>query len=185
MPINPAPRNSRFVAEVLPHGAAAYNLARWICRNDSDARDVVQESFARALQYFGGFRGGDARSWLLTIVRNTASTWLTSRPLTAHGAEPDEQHFDGEHEAPPGSGAMHDGDPLRSAISQEEANSLRRAIAAMPVEYREVLVLREFEDLAYRDIAAIVGCPIGTVMSRLARARNDLSDRMRMEARAR
>jgi RNA polymerase sigma-70 factor (ECF subfamily) len=181
VPLSPALRNSRFVAEVLPHGAAAYNLARWICRNDSDARDVVQESFARALQYFGSFRGGDARSWLLAIVRNTAHTWLASRPPTAHG-EQDEQFFDGELEAPPGSGAMQDVDPLRSAISQQEANSLRHAIAAMPLEFREVLVLREFEDLAYRDIAAIVGCPIGTVMSRLARARDDLGDRMQMEA---
>ena len=160
------------MTEVLPHSAAAYNLARWLCRNESDARDVVQESFARALQYFGGFRGGDARSWLLAIVRNTASTWLKSRPLLAHAAADADQRGDDElFELPPGSGASPGTDPLGAAISDEQARSLRRAISDLPVEYREVLVLREFEDLAYREIAAIVGCPMGTVMSRLARAR--------------
>jgi RNA polymerase sigma-70 factor, ECF subfamily len=175
-----APHNSRFVAEVLPHAGAAYNLARWLCRNEADARDVVQESFARALQYFGGFRGGDARAWLLRIVRNTASTWLGGKPLTAQPEPEDEREA---LEPPPGSGEAPAGDPLAMAIGDEEARTLRRAIAGLPVEYREVLVLREFEDLAYREIAAIVGCPIGTVMSRLARARDELGARMRMEAR--
>jgi RNA polymerase sigma-70 factor, ECF subfamily len=183
VPSSPAPRNSRFVAEVLPHGAAAYNLARWLCRNEADARDIVQESFTRALQYFSGFRGGDARSWLLTIVRNTASTWLKSRPAGARGEQDDEHQGEGELEAPPGSGAWPGADPLRAVISGEEARTLRHAIAALPAEYREVLVLREFEDLPYRDIASIVGCPIGTVMSRLARARDELGNRIRAEAR--
>jgi len=176
---SPASRNSRFIAEVLPHGAAAYNLARWLCRNEADARDIVQESFARALQYFGGFRGGDARSWLLRIVRNTASTWLASRPPTAIADPADEAEL---LESAPGSGTMRDADPLRAAIGQDEARSLRQAIAQLPVEYREVLVLREFEDLSYRQIAAIVACPIGTVMSRLARARDELGAVMRAEA---
>ena len=179
MPLSPAPRNSRFVAEMLPHGAAAYNLARWLCRNETDARDIVQESFTRALHYFGGYRGGDARSWLLRIVRNTASTWLGSRPPAAHADAGDDSEL---LESAPGSGATHDADPLRVLISQDEARALRAAIAQLPVEYREVLVLREFEDLAYRQIAAIVGCPIGTVMSRLARARDELGAMMRAEA---
>jgi RNA polymerase sigma-70 factor (ECF subfamily) len=177
---SPASRNSRFVAELLPHGVAAYNLARWLCRNEADARDIVQESFARALQYFEGYRGGDARSWLLRIVRNTASTWLSARPPTAHADPGDEAELP---EPAPGSGAMPDADPLRAVISQEQARALRRAIAQLPVEYREVLVLREFEDLSYRQIAAIVACPIGTVMSRLARARDELGATMRTEAR--
>ena len=164
---------------MLPHGTAAYNLARWLSRNEADARDIVQESFARALQYFGGFRGGDARSWLLRIVRNTASTWLSARPPTA----PADQEETAELLEPaPGSGMMRDADPLRAVISQDEARSLRQAIAQLPVAYREVLVLREFEDLPYRQIAAIVGCPIGTVMSRLARARDELGVTMRAEA---
>ncbi|MDE2219319.1 MAG: sigma-70 family RNA polymerase sigma factor [Gammaproteobacteria bacterium] len=174
-----ASRNSRFSAEVLPHGGAAYNLARWLSRNETDARDIVQESLARALQYFEGFRGGDARSWLLRIVRNTASTWLVSRPPAAH---PDQSEADEPLEPAPGSGAMRDADPLGALISQDQARVLRQAIAQLPLEYREVLVLREFEDLAYRQIAAIVGCPIGTVMSRLARARDELGARMRAEA---
>jgi RNA polymerase sigma-70 factor (ECF subfamily) len=164
---------------VLPHGGAAYNLARWLSRNESDARDIVQESLARALQYFEGYRGGDARSWLLRIVRNTASTWLGSRPPAAHALP---EGADELMEAAPGSGAAGDADPLGAAISQDEARALRQAIAQLPVEYREVLVLREFEDLAYKQIAAIVGCPIGTVMSRLARARDELGARMRAEA---
>ena len=181
MSSSPAPRNSRFVAEVLPHGAAAYNLARWLSRNEVDARDIVQESFTRALQYFDSYQGGDARSWLLRIVRNTAFTWLGSKPPVAHadldgGAE--------ALEAAPGSAAVRDADPLSAVISQDEARVLWQAIAQLPVEYREVLVLREFEDLAYRQIAAIVGCPIGTVMSRLARARNEIGARLRTEAQA-
>ena len=181
MPSSPASRNSRFVAEVLPHGAAAYNLARWLSRNESDARDIVQESFARALQYFEGYRGGDARSWLLRIVRNTACTWLVAKPPAARAVlvEADELL-----EPAPGTGAVRDADPLRAVISQDEARALRRAIADLPMEYREVLVLREFEDLAYKQIAAIVGCPIGTVMSRLARARDELGARMRAEAKS-
>jgi len=179
VPSSPTPHNSRFVAEVLPHGAAAYNLARWLSRNEADARDIVQESFARALQYFGGFRGGDARSWLLRIVRNTASTWLGSRPPSVH-SDPDEERE--SLEPAPGSGAAPAADPLATAIGEEEARALRFAIAGLPAEYREVLVLREFEYLAYREIAAIVGCPIGTVMSRLARARDELGARMRAEA---
>lgn len=179
MPSSESPRNSRFSTEVLPHGDAAYNLARWLSGNEADARDIVQESFERALRYFGGFRGGDARAWLLQIVRNTGYTWLKSRPAALSV----EQHDAGEPvDAPPGSGAVPHADPLRAAIGDEEARSIRRSIAELPVEYREVLVLREFEDMAYREIAAIVGCPIGTVMSRLARARDQLGERMRAEA---
>ncbi|MBS0386854.1 MAG: sigma-70 family RNA polymerase sigma factor [Proteobacteria bacterium] len=173
---------------MLPHGAAAYNLARWLCRNEADARDIVQESFARALQYFSGFRGGDARSWLLAVVRNTARSWLKSKPPMASakansGAEASWQDEAEPLEAPPGSGTPPGADPLHAVISDEQARELRQAVMELPVEHREVLVLREFEDLAYRDIAAIVGCPIGTVMSRLARARDALAARLREEAR--
>jgi RNA polymerase sigma-70 factor (ECF subfamily) len=169
------------MTEVLPHGDAAYNLARWLSGNEADARDIVQESFARALQYFGGFRGGDARAWLLQIVRNTTYSWFKSRTSAPRA----EQHdTDEPMETPPGSAAPQGADPLGAAIGDEEARALRRSIAELPAEFREVLVLREFEDMAYRDIAAIVGCPIGTVMSRLARARDALGERMRAEARS-
>lgn len=161
-------RNRWFVDTVLPHGAAAYNLARWITRNDADAGDVVQEAFARALQYAGSYHGGDARSWLLSIVRNTAFTWTRANP----GASGEAVEDVAEGSAP---------DPLHEAASAQEAAVLRRAIARLPLEQREVLVLREFEDLAYREIAVIVGCPIGTVMSRLSRARDGISAMMRCE----
>lgn len=171
-------RNRRFVEEVLPHAGAAYNLARWMSRSEADARDIVQEAFVRALRYFGSYHGGAARAWLLSIVRNTACTWLSSNPSVAQqdGAAPsttaaseDSAHFD-------------DGDPLAEVTRQEESNHLRQAIAQLPVEFREVLILRELEDLSYRQIATIVGCPIGTVMSRLSRARDQLGDRLRGKA---
>jgi RNA polymerase sigma-70 factor, ECF subfamily len=171
-------RNSRFVGEVWPHAAAAYNLARWLSRSDADARDIVQEAFVRALRYFEGFRGDSARAWLLSIVRNTAYTWRRSNPPpaapeTADASLPAVGPDDVEQDT--------DTDPLNAIMSQERADGLRKAIAQLPVEYREVLILRELEDLSYRQIATIVGCPIGTVMSRLSRARDELSSRLRPE----
>ena len=172
-------RNRRFVELVLPHAAAAYNLARWISRSETDARDIVQEAFVRALRYFGSYRGGAARSWLLSIVRNTAYTWLNSNPPSA----PLDLSSVSTTTAVPGdSDHVTHADPVDEISRQEEADRLRQAIAQLPVEYREVLILRELEDLSYRQIATIVGCPIGTVMSRLSRARNELGGRLRREA---
>jgi len=169
------PRNRRFSEEVLPHAAAAYNLARWLSRNEADARDIVQEAFERALRYFASYRGEAARTWLLSIVRNTAFTWLSGKPqstpldwATANDAG------DWERDA--------EADPQLEVARQQEAEQLRRAIAQLPVEHREVLVLRDLEDLSYRQIAAIVGCPIGTVMSRLSRARTQLGARLKQES---
>jgi RNA polymerase sigma factor (sigma-70 family) len=174
-----ASRNRRFVEQVLPHASAAYNLARWLSRSDANARDIVQETFVRALRYFDSYHGGSARAWLLTIVRNTTYTWLSANPPTAQlqlaaVTAPGEELGDADH----GTSA----DPLVGLARQEEAIHLREAIAQLPVEYREVLILRELEELSYRQIATIVGCPIGTVMSRLSRARNELGDRLRREA---
>jgi RNA polymerase sigma-70 factor (ECF subfamily) len=171
-------RNRWFVAEVLPHRAAAYNLARWMTRNEADAGDVIQEAFARVLQYFDSYHGGDVRSWLLSIVRNTAYTWLNSNPPPRHTDSPDSLTT----HSPEDFGNSSDGDPSSEVISQDEAKRLRRAVARLPLEYREILVLREFEDLSYRQIATVVGCPIGTVMSRLSRARDELGERLRLEA---
>lgn len=172
------PRNRWFVEEVLPHGAAAYNLARWMTRNEADAGDVIQEAFARALQYFDSFRGGDVRAWLLSIVRNTAYTWLKSNPPPRQADSPDPSSAT---DAPGDLGHARDGDPISELIDQEEAKRLRQAMARLPLEYREVLVLREFEELSYRQIAMVVGCPVGTVMSRLSRARDELGARLRRE----
>lgn len=173
------PRNRWFVAEVLPHGAAAYNLARWMTGNEADAGDVTQEAFARVLQYFDSYHGGDVRSWLLSIVRNTAYTWLKSNPRPR---QTDSSGASLTTDAPGDFGNSSAGDPSSEVISQDEAKRLRQGIARLPLEYREVLVLREFEDLSYRQIATIVGCPIGTVMSRLSRARDELGARVRREA---
>jgi RNA polymerase sigma-70 factor (ECF subfamily) len=156
-------RGRRFEQLVLPHLDAAYNLARWLSARD--AEDVAQEAMLRAYRAFDGFRGGDAKSWLLAIVRNchyTAAARRKTVPL------PEEGEGDIATDAP---------SPEVSAIDADRARKLNRAIASLPDEFRETLVLREMEDMSYREIALITGAPIGTVMSRLARARALLRER--------
>jgi len=149
----------------LPHLDAAYNLARWLTRNPQDADDVVQQACLRALRFFPGFRGGDARSWLLTIVRNTCYTWLqTNRPLQS-AAE-----FD-ENLAPPDSRSPN---PEEAALQSDTSAIVHKALEKLPANFREVLVLRELQGLSYREIASITGVPAGTVMSSLSRARQRL-----------
>jgi len=160
--------NARFEQEILPHLDAAHNLARWLTGNDADAADVVQEAAMRALSFFDGFRGGDARAWLLRIVRNTCYTWLR-RNRTEKATPLDEAR----HEA--GARAAN---PEQTAIARAGRTMLRQAIEELPVEFREALVLREIEGLAYKEIAHVTGVPMGTVMSRLSRARNLLRERL-------
>ncbi len=155
----------RFEALVIPHLDAAYNLARWLTRNDQDAQDVVQEASMRAMRYFGGFRGDQARAWWLQIVRHTCYAWLREN----HPAEV--AVFDNDEEAWREVAAPAAEEPHAIAVRNADRLQINQAIAALPVVYREVLVLRELEDLAYKDIARIADIPIGTVMSRLARAR--------------
>jgi RNA polymerase sigma-70 factor, ECF subfamily len=156
--------NRRFEAEVLPHLDAAYNLARWLTRNDEDAQDVVQEAVMRALRYFASFRGGNGRPWLLQIVRHTCFAWLKeNRPGEIVALE---ESDDAERvPAPAGD------EPHTAAARNDERVQINQALAALPIAFREVLVLRELEDLSYKEIAAIADVPVGTVMSRLARAR--------------
>jgi RNA polymerase sigma-70 factor (ECF subfamily) len=150
----------------LPHLDAAYNLARWLTRDPGDANDVVQEAMLRALRFFGGFRGGNGKSWLLAIVRNTAFDWMkANRP--AEIAAPSAGDDGGEIENFPDESD----DPERALIRAADRQQLDALIEALPAEFRECLVLRELEDLSYKEIAAVIGVPIGTVMSRLARAR--------------
>ena len=160
---------SRFEAAVLAHLDSAYNLARWMVRSEHDAQDVVQEACLRALRSFDTFRGGDARCWLLAIVRNTCCTWLDRN----RRGEP-EALMDDDLEA----FASDDADPQRLLIRQADANQVRSAIDALPAAYREIVVLRELEGLSYKEIASVAGVPIGTVMSRLARARKQLEERL-------
>jgi RNA polymerase sigma-70 factor, ECF subfamily len=167
--VSDAQRSRRFEAAALPHLDAAYNLARWLTRAEADARDVVQESYLRALQYFDSFKGGDGRAWLLTIVRNTAFNWMK------RNRRPDiETMFD---ENVHGTAMLTAIGPAASAtpetllLQRADTEAVDRAIAALPLPFREVIVLRELEDLAYSEIAEIAGVPMGTVMSRLSRGR--------------
>ncbi len=160
-------RLARFEQAVLPHLGAAYNLARWLTRDAHDADDVVQEAYLRAYQFFDAFHGGDGRAWLLRIVRNTCYTWLgKNRPRQPPTAFDETRHS----AAVPSAGAEA---PL---VASEEGELLRRALAELPEEFREAIVLRELEGLSYREIAAVTGAPLGTVMSRLARARERLQE---------
>ena len=166
-------RLGRFERLVLPHLDAAYNLARWLTRDDHDAEDVVQEAFARALRYFDSLREGDARAWLLAIVRNTGYTWLEkNRPAEVVALEDSGLvGADGEvagHAAPP------EANPEVVVLLSAQRKLVNQALEELPIAYREVLVMRELEDLSYKEIAQIAGVPIGTVMSRLARGREVL-----------
>lgn len=159
-------KRTRFEAQVLPHLDAAYRLARWLTRSPGDADDIVQEAFLRAFRAFDSLRNADARAWVLAIVRNCSLSALAERhrrplePLT-------EEHEDRDESV---TGAAQ-ADPERASIEHDERRTLERLIAALPTEHREVLLLRELEELSYREIAAVTRIPIGTVMSRLARAR--------------
>ena len=153
---------SNFELAVLPHLDAAYNLARWLMRNEQDAQDVAQEAYLRAFRFFSGFRGGDARAWLLKIVRNTCYTWLhANRPLQ-EAAEFDENVFPPDSHAP---------NPEEIVLQIDSDTLVRKALEMLPPNSREVLILRELEGMSYKEIADITGMPIGSVMSSLSRAR--------------
>jgi len=163
------PTRERFEQSVLPHLDAAYNLARWLTRNDHDAQDVTQEAFLRAFRFFDGYQGGNLRAWLLTIVRNTCFTWLAqNRPPEAAVAFDEEIHSSG-------TGAT-TADPEIQALAGADKETLHRALDELPAIFREVLVLREMEGMSYKEIADVSSISIGTVMSRLARARTRLRE---------
>ena len=155
---------AHFEKTILPHLDAAYNLARWLTGNEHDARDLVQESCLRAFKFFGGFRGGDARAWLLTIVRNTVYSWL-QRKAREHIFQSDEEMEKFEDVSV---------NPEQLSARSANIEAVREAIAQLSPEYREAVVLREMENYSYKEIADITGVRIGTVMSRLARGRRQL-----------
>jgi RNA polymerase sigma-70 factor (ECF subfamily) len=159
-------KRGRFEAQVLPHLDAAYRFARWLSRDSSDADDAVQEAILRAFRAFDALRGSDAKAWLLAIVRNCASTALREKQRRGFVPLPaDEDVGDG---APMIAATL---DPESAAMRRDDERTLDRLMGSLSAEHREVLVLREIEDMDYREIAAITNMPIGTVMSRLARAR--------------
>ena len=161
----PLSRDDTFERVVLPHLDAAYNLARWLTRNEHDAEDIVQEAYLRAFRFFAGFRGGDARAWLLKIVRNTCYTWLhANRPLQ-EATEFDEDLFPPDAPAPT---------PEEIVLHNDRGTLLRKALEKLPPNFREVLILRELEGMSYKEISDITGMPTGTVMSSLSRARGRL-----------
>ena len=167
----------RFEALALPHLDAAYNLARWFTHNDQDAQDVVQDAYLRALRYFDGFHGEEIRPWLLQIVRHTCYSWLArNRPKDVVSLD----DCDDAWREIPGPTAE---EPQAIALRNSDRTRINEALAALPVGYREVLVLREMEDLPYKDIARIADIPIGTVMSRLARARGLMREALSTEMR--
>jgi RNA polymerase sigma-70 factor, ECF subfamily len=164
-PVPPVP--STFEATMLPHLDAAYNFARWLLRHDQDAQDAVQDAFLRAYRAFDRFRGGDGRAWLLTIVRNVCYSRL--RDSRRHAAV---ETFDDDAHS-----GVDDHAELNAVAWREiRAERLQQGLEELAPEFREVIVLHEMEGLAYREIAAIADVPIGTVMSRLARARRKLQN---------
>ena len=155
-------RAALFEQTIMPHLDAAYNLARWLAGNDHDAQDVAQEASLRAFRFFGSFRGENPRAWLLSIVRNTFYTWLRKNRPPAGMIEITDETLD-----------IEDSSANAETVNPHfaDADAVRRAIADLPVEFREIVILREMEGFSYKEIADLAEVPIGTVMSRLARAR--------------
>jgi RNA polymerase sigma factor (sigma-70 family) len=154
-----------FETVMMPHLDAAYNLARWMTRNDADAQDVVQEAYLRAMRFFDSFAGGNGRGWMLAIVRNTCYSWMQrNRPAEALHVFDENEHFAER----PGS------NPETDLLLRARRESLELCIRELPVQFREIIVLRELEGMSYREVAEAAEVPVGTVMSRLARARKRL-----------
>jgi len=167
--MDPARKLARFEHRVMPHLNACYNLARWLTRNSHDAEDLVQESFVRAFRSFDNFEGKDedaGRAWILTVVRNTCYTWLRKV-----ANQPTDEFDEQLHTIPEKS------EDAESILLNEAAlGSLNECLEALPVEFREAIILRELEELPYKEISIIARVPVGTVMSRLARGRKRLQD---------
>jgi RNA polymerase sigma-70 factor, ECF subfamily len=154
-----------FEKEVLPHLDAAYNLARWLSCNEQDAEDIVQDAYVRAFRFFTAFRGGNARGWILRIVRNTCYTWLRKNRPMQSATEFDENLFGPDPRTL---------NPEEALLQKANDKMLRHAMEALPLKLRDVLILRELEGMSYKEIAEVTGMPPGTIMSRLSRARAGL-----------
>jgi RNA polymerase sigma-70 factor, ECF subfamily len=168
-PVNEQDKQKQFEEQVMPHLDAAFNLARWMTRDEHDAQDIVQEAFLRAFKFFTGFRGTNSRAWLLSIVRNSAYTWLQKNRAKEVATVFDEELH----------GIDDTSDANLSALPSAVDHCLvRQAIEDLALEFREATILRELEGMSYKEIAEITQVPIGTVMSRLARARKQLQTKL-------
>ena len=159
-----ATKRDLFEQTVMPHLNAAYNLARWLTRNGDDAEDLVQEAYLRAFRSFDTFQGQDGRAWLLAVVRNTCFTWLRKKG-NQPTAEFDEQMHSAADQSPNAESVL---------LNQAALGSLHGCLETLPLEFREAIVLRELEELSYKEISDIARVPVGTVMSRIARGRKRL-----------
>lgn len=155
----------RFEQAILPHLDAAYNLARWLTRNEDDAKDVVQEAYLRAFKFFDGFRGVDGRAWVLSTVRHTCYTWLAQNRRDQLTTPFDEEIHRVEEDSM---------NPSVLALKNSDIEVLKESLNELPAEFREIVVLRDLEEMSYKQIAHVIDAPLGTVMSRLARARGRL-----------
>lgn len=173
---------ARFRQVVLPYLTDCYGLARWLTGDRADAEDVVQEACLQALRSIHGFAGANARAWTLTIVRHTAYRWLRKNRSAALVMVDDLEALERAQADGGTSGNGGDANPEAALIAKTEAARLERAIAALPIPFRETLMLRDVQGLDYREIADVTGVPIGTVMSRLARARGRLIAALGKEA---
>jgi len=176
-------KQARFEREMLPHLDAAYNLARWLLKGSDDAQDVTQEAILRAFKYYDGFHGGSAKAWLLRIVRNSCYTWFKERPKTESMSADEEGRLNPEHERALEAAGYATQSPEASLIEMADRKLLSDSLVSLPADYREILILREIEELSYKEISDIAEIPIGTVMSRLSRARGLLQQKI-MELRA-
>lgn len=168
-------KEQRFQIVMLQHLDSAFNLARWLARSSQDAEDIVQEAYLRAFKFFDSFHGEDGRAWLLGIVRNTFYTWYQQNKTQALSTQFEEELHSTQIDD---DAAMQysDNNPEALLIQKDSRRQMHQALEALPVEFREVMVMRELEDLSYKQIAGIIGIPIGTVMSRLGRGRKQLAE---------
>lgn len=169
--MNDSTKMQRFQATVMPHINAAYNLARWLTHDHAEAEDIVQEAYLRAFKFFDGFHGENGRVWLLSIVRNTFYTWYQQNKVQNQNTLFEEDLHGSNTET----FKSEDDNPERILIQKDSQRILYSALRALPIEFREVMVMRELESLSYKQIAEIVQIPMGTVMSRLGRGRKQLA----------
>jgi len=172
-------KRERFDQILSMHLDAAYDLARWLTRDEPNAQDVVQEACLRAFKFLDGFRGGNARSWLLAIVRNTYYSWLEKHRSQALNVTLDEEYLDGDESALH-NGHHEDSNDIDRVLREADCRRIiNEGLEKIPAEFRETIVLRELEDMSYKEIAVVMNVPLGTVMSRLARGRKLLSQYVR------